>query len=345
MRQRRLKAAPEVALAYYHCISRVVDRAFKLRDPEVKTRFFQLMRQYERFCGVRVVTYCLMDNHFHILVEVPRKPDVLPSDEELLELLIGIIPKLKQIEVRQSLALHRASGDDKAAAVLRDDYFRQMWDISSFMKLLKQRFSKWYNKAHSRKGTLWEERFRSVLVEGAGESLAMMAGYIDLNPVRAGMVSDPKDYRWSGYGEAVAGKTLARQGLAVAVRYLKGEKGIGSTMLSVYRCWLYGVGEETGKREDGAPMRRGFNREQIAKVLTNNGVLSRWELLRCRVRYFTDGAVIGSKTFVNAVFSANRGRFGETRKDGARRMHGIESDSLYSLRSLRIEPITVSGDG
>jgi putative transposase len=44
-----------------------------------------------------------------------------------------------------------------------------------------------------------------VLVEGAGYALTTMAAYIDLNLVRAGIVGDPKDYRWCGYGAAVAG--------------------------------------------------------------------------------------------------------------------------------------------
>jgi hypothetical protein len=52
-------------------------------------------------------------------------------------------------------------------------------------------------------GTLWEGRFKSVLVEGTGQTLSTMAAYIDLNPVRAGIVKDPADYRWSGYAEAV----------------------------------------------------------------------------------------------------------------------------------------------
>ena len=56
------------------------------------------------------------------------------------------------------------------------------------MKLLKQRFTQWFNRQRGRKGTLWEERFKSVLVEGTGEVLATMAAYIDLNPVRAGIV-------------------------------------------------------------------------------------------------------------------------------------------------------------
>jgi hypothetical protein len=73
------------------------------------------------------------------------------------------------------------------------------------MKLVKQRFTQWYNRKHGRKGTLWEERYRSVLVDSAGEALATMAAYIDLNPVRAGLVDDPKDYPWCGYGEATEG--------------------------------------------------------------------------------------------------------------------------------------------
>ena len=88
-----------------------------------------------------------------------------------------------------------------------------MGDVSNFMKLLKQRFAIWFNKAHRRFGTLFAERFKSVLVECSGNALRTMAFYIDLNPVRAGLVADPKDYRFCGYGEAVAGNAAARAGL------------------------------------------------------------------------------------------------------------------------------------
>ena len=72
------------------------------------------------------------------------------------------------------------------------------------MKTVKQRFSIWFSKSHQRYGTLWADRFKSVLVEGSGNPLQTMAAYIDLNPVRAGIVDDPKDYRFCGYAEAVA---------------------------------------------------------------------------------------------------------------------------------------------
>lgn len=78
----------------------------------------------------------------------------------------------------------------------------------------------WFNRNNQRRGTLWEERFKSVIIE-SGVASRMMATYIDLNPVRAGMVKDPAEYRWSGYCETVrGGKTgngkMAREGLVRA---------------------------------------------------------------------------------------------------------------------------------
>ncbi len=56
------------------------------------------------------------------------------------------------------------------------------------MKELKQRFSRWYNRQTGRFGTLWAERFKSVLVEDHPANVETLAAYIDLNPVRAGLV-------------------------------------------------------------------------------------------------------------------------------------------------------------
>ena len=60
--------------ALYHCISRVVDKQ-KILGTEEKEKFVQYMREYEAFCQVRILTYCVMSNHFHILVEVPEPPE------------------------------------------------------------------------------------------------------------------------------------------------------------------------------------------------------------------------------------------------------------------------------
>ena len=72
------------------------------------------------------------------------------------------------------------------------------------MKGLLIRFTRWFNGKHTRKGTLWEERFKSVIVQ-SGDAARTMAAYIDLNLVRLGMVADPAGYCWGSYGEAIGG--------------------------------------------------------------------------------------------------------------------------------------------
>jgi REP element-mobilizing transposase RayT len=69
---------------FYHCVSRVVDRRFVLGAAE-KEKFRALMRIHEVFSGCRVVSYCLMDNHFHILFELRPVPEAGICDGELLK--------------------------------------------------------------------------------------------------------------------------------------------------------------------------------------------------------------------------------------------------------------------
>jgi putative transposase len=200
--------------AIYHVISRVVGREFVLGDAE-REQFVAYMRVYERFCGLRVLTFCVMSNHFHILLEVPSPPEERGadwSDERLLDHLSELYSKAQMGKLRWELEHYRKQKNTEAAEAFRERYFRRMWDLSQFMKPLKQRFTSWFNRKHSRKGTLWEERFKSILVED-GHAARTMAAYIDLNPVRAEMVADPKDYRWCSYAEAVAGKKRSREGL------------------------------------------------------------------------------------------------------------------------------------
>jgi hypothetical protein len=59
------------------------------------------------------------------------------------------------------------------------------------------------------------------------------------------------------------------------------------------------------------------------------------------VRYFTDGAAIGSRRFVEEVFEQRREWFGSKRRDGARRVGGL-GEALYCMRALRVDPVGVS---
>ena len=338
MRRSRLRVAEEQAQGYYHCLSRVVDRRFIFQEAE-KDHFVALMRECEAFCEVRVLTFCVLSNHFHILVEVPRPPQQRPSAEEVLAKLRRLSGHQDVGAVAQRFSFYRDARDPEAFQAYLATFHARMWDLSAFMKLLKQRFSQWYNRRAQRKGTLWEERFKSVLVEGTGPALSTLAAYIDLNPVRAGLVRDPKDYRWSGYGEAVAGQRRAKEGVQKLVTALQvGREEPLNTSLETYRMQLYSEGTELNEAvgEDGRPVRGALKHEEVLLVLAAKGRLPLGQYLRCRVRYFCDGAVFGSREYVEEVFRTFRDRFGAKRKEGARRMRGLAEAELFTLRDLRV---------
>jgi REP element-mobilizing transposase RayT len=346
----------------------VVDRRFAFA-PEDKEQFRIYMRMIEQFTGCRVLSYCLMCNHFHILLEVTPRPKEPLSDAELLKRLSGLYSAAEVAVVAKELAAAHAdlasgrikAGEDYVQRI-HQRYTHRMHDLSEFMKTLLQRFTRWHNTRTKRKGNLWEENFKSVVVED-GEAARTMAAYIDLNPVRAGMVEDPADYHWSSYGEAVGGGVKgngkrAREGL---VRAWMAHKGWGpdargwdgkEKIHAAYRSLLLAAGEEraewieTGEGEAAKQVkkvkRKGMDPEKARaerEQLEAERRVALAKRLRWRLRYFSDGAVIGSREFVDSVFEACRDRFGPKRQSGARRMRGdaaalTRGAGLFSLRDL-----------
>jgi putative transposase len=294
-----------------------------------------------------------MSNHFHILLEVPPMGDSGLSDQELLKRLSAIYSEAFVAGLVKELADVRTAdyveegGVEVALAAIHKRFTYRMQDLGEFMKGLLQRFTQWFNRAHSRTGRLWEDRFKSLIVED-GVAAKTISAYIDLNPVRAGMVKEPADYRWSSYGEAICGgaKGNGKTARAGLVRALRAHEGIGADA----ELWASGVSRQyrkllmagaVGKTSESVgrdgkmvnkTLRKGTTREQA------DGEIPFGRMLRFRIRYFTDGAVIGSKDFVNEAFVSARERFGPKRKDGARKLRGeasIAAGLLWSLRDLK----------
>lgn len=350
--RRRLVGKGPLESYCYHAMSRTCGGEVLFDDVEKEALKRVLWRMAE-FCGVRLVTYCVMGNHFHALVEVPRRDLWLerfagPQGEtRLLQHLRVLYSKAHVDMLRTELAELRKIGQHAVAQTRLDALKRRFCDLSLYVKEVKERFSRWFNKRRGRRGTLWMDRFKSVLVEssrsgksaseGEGDALRTMAAYIDLNPVRAGLVKDPKDYRWCGYGEAAAGSRRAQRGLCRAVaRPVDGWHTAQAAQ--AYRRVLFADGTEVKDARKTKIVRPGVTAEAARQVLAEGGTLSTARLVRLRVRYFTDGLVLGSKAFVETVFADNREKFGPKRKDGARRIG--ESDSpLYSMRRLRLRAL------
>ena len=309
----------------YHCMTRAVngERLFHDREKEILRK---IIWQVADFSGVDVLPYCVLSNHFHVLIRVMG--DQVVSDAELMRRFRVLCPKPTKYQTESAKVMESqlCAGGVEANAIRRK-LLARMSDVSEFMKAVKQRFSVWYNRSHQRYGTLWAERFKSVLVEGKGNPLQTMAAYIDLNPVRAGLVADPKDYRFCGYAEAVAGVPEAKRGM-IHVWSDHGVKRVDSA-LRAHRMLIF------GKHASGTGL-SGMTRERALKILDHeDGHLPKTVILRCRVRYFTEGAILGSADFVRgftAAWQRDRGRKYAPKVSG---MRGSNWGDLAVIQGLR----------
>lgn len=283
------------------------------------------------------------------------------SDEALVERL-GMIYSRDFVALTQrqltNLAQSTTEKGRQAYVELREKFTVRMWDLGRFMKMVKQQFTNWYNGRNGRRGTLWEARYKSVLVED-GEAARVMAAYIDLNPVRAGMVKEPSRYRYCSYAEAVAGGArgaLARRGLARVLEerenqgdsdsaydgwngYATPERYDWRSIAGRYRLILFEDGEEVVKSDGRVSkvVRKGMSHEAVEAEKEREGRLSRAEVLRCKTRYFIDGGVIGGKEFVGRVVRSLKGNYlSEDRKSEGSKMPRHKG-SLWSMRRLSSE--------
>lgn len=340
----------------YHIISRTAGQEFLL-GPSQREVFGKMLEKAARFCGVEVLTWCCLSNHFHLLVRLAEdrsetlRTRLRSSDEAFLKHLSILYKSVELRDIAAELKQLRDHGQDDAANVIVDRYLCRIGDLSVFVKELKQRFSIWYNHHHQRSGTLWDARYRSVLVESSPTALRTVAAYIDLNPIRAGMVTDPKDYRWCGYGRAMGGARRAQKGLQALLAEPdssvndNGNESHPSNATSItprswtsdaedYRLLLFGKAVQLidGDRD---PKRTGVRPEQVADVLASGGKLPPHTLFLTKVRHLSAGTALGSAVFLQNLVTNRPDQVSANRQTGARPIRKLQVDDFFSLRDLR----------
>jgi REP element-mobilizing transposase RayT len=290
----RLKMEGEPAV--YHVISRTTLEGFVLGDVE-KDHLLGVIKRMSVFYFGEVLGFCIMGNHFHLVVRM--HPESNYSKEEVRE------------------RYDRRYGEERAAALDNGqmrELRKKMADLSEYIKEIKQNFSRYYNKLHRKKGYFWSERFKSVIVEN-GETLINCLAYIELNPIRAGLVKRPEDYRWCSLGYHVQTRNNGRfLSLDFGLREFGVKSGKGR--LRVFRRFVY----EKGGLE-------GFERER--KRDFEVGKVDRFLL---RTRYFTDSGIIGSKAYVSNLYLAFKDHYAAKREKIPKQIKGLEG--VYSLKRL-----------
>lgn len=322
---RRVKSLSGRSSTCFHLMSRLCEGVPFFDDTE-KEAMVLVLRRLAKFCGLRLLTHCVMGNHFHALVRVPDRATWLlrfegpQGDARLLEHLRILYSKGFVALLSAQWARWRQDGRLDLLEASRSSFIRRFCDISTFGQEVKSRFARWYNHRHERRGALWMGRFKSVLVEGLQstppgvrpdtDALKVMAAYIDLNPVRAGLVDDPGAYRWTGWTAAGAGDKEALEGLCEVLGCSASDWH--SHGRRAYRNLLAGLTRPPDDAKEGP-----------------GGSLT--------VRAFTRGVAVGSTAFVEEVFDQWRDQFSARRTRAARPVltHSPQNPWASRLRALR----------
>jgi REP element-mobilizing transposase RayT len=291
--------------AVYHVMSRTALDGFPLGDVE-RDYLANMIKKLSRLYFVEIMGFCIMGNHFHLLVKM--FPDSSFSDEEIKKRFEDFY------------------GEEKKFSKDHLPLFRQKWSsLSEFMKEIKQRFSRYYNKKNGRKGFFWGDRFKSVVVEN-GETLVNCLAYIDLNPVRAGIVERPEDYRWNSLGYHVQTGNLDGF-LSLDFGLIQFGNMDDAARLREYRRFVYETGAIDTDR--GAPIKQSVLESEKKKGFK----ITRADRFRHRSRYFSDSCFIGSKEFVQQTYHRYKKHFPSKKDRKPNPITGMEG--LFSFRRLQ----------
>ena len=211
-------------------MSRIAHRVFFMTD-EVRNDFMEMIRRAADFCGIKLVAWCIMANHFHILAYLPEPEDI--NEAEILR-RFGVLKGAHRLNLlTKELSAKRLANDDGEAVVQQMllEIKSSMYDIGNFVKIIKQWLTQEYNRRYSHVGTLWEGVYKDVPVKASASELGKRAGYIHLNPIRAGITPGFSDYPWSSYAALCRGDGLALAGM----RHIYGEEATREETIEAHR--------------------------------------------------------------------------------------------------------------
>lgn len=230
---------------WYHVTSRVAGALdwYPLQEPEVAEAFLRILFHYLSVYFCEMANYVVLGTHFHLI------------------LLFRVFRKLSQRELeRRAAKLHSKKADRPKTKRQWRRLNERLFSLSDLMADVKREMARWFNKRYGRRGPLFAERFSSTVLGDLQAVLDCML-YVDLNPLRAGLVERPEEWKWGALSQRVEGK---QKGLISLSKIMLG----GGDLCNEYWTRLYwrgGIDEKgTGRVIDpevvASEIRRGFRR-------------------------------------------------------------------------------------
>ncbi len=298
--------------AWYHLCSRIAAHkgVYPLSEAVPTRRLIQTIEHFSAVYFCEVAAYCIVGNHYHLVVKFDRLREV--TREELRTRTRLMYPsRAFQAEIELW------SEEDW------EHYRQRLFDVSEYMRNIQAGFARWYNRNYQRRGRFWADRFKSVYLADKQAVLDCML-YVELNPVRAGLVERPEEWK----GSSLAVRELGKDGwLTPLKRFL--DQPTKKEALVEFRERLYYRGNVPTKDGQKAISEKVVDQE-IARGFATRG------LYRKRLGYFVDGLAIGTESFIQEQLARLReeGRY-LRRKHPISQLGGIHL-SLREQRSTAV---------
>jgi len=263
----------------YHIMARTAQQEKLLEDPTIKEWMYKYIAWLGSIYYVTLHSIAILDNHYHIVLSMRQQE----RDDKDLETRWNRAESVKR----------RVKPWEESRA---EEWHRRLGDLSSFAKELNQMTATYVNHRNKKKGHLWGERFKSVLVEDGLGLLATML-YVELNPVRAGLCKSPREYRWCSTGRFHYGGASAA---GVTVPKVQGFNLSGESQrqrafdLYLQHLVLQKMGKESNYPHEIA---------ELEKMVASYGVKDIGALVLRRTHWLTASLILGSKAFCKDIIT------------------------------------------
>jgi REP element-mobilizing transposase RayT len=300
--------------AWYHLYSRIAGLRghYPLSEAAITRKLIDTIEHFTSIYFCEVAAFTVLGNHYHL---VARFEAPWPVEEDELRARARLMYPSKTSQ-RQIDEWSRKDWD----------HFRQrLFDVSELMRNIQSAFARWYNRNNNRRGRFWADRFKSVYLENEAAVLDCML-YVELNPVRAGLVERPEDWRGSSIFLRDIGKADWLMPLSEILAQPCEEKA-----LIEFRERLYHRGSVPTKQGQ-ASISQAVLDQEAARGFANRGVY------RKRLAYFVDGLAVGTEQFLRDQITRMRenGQY-LRRRNPIPQLGGVHL-SLREQRSTSIVP-------
>jgi REP element-mobilizing transposase RayT len=232
----------------------------------------EIIEHFSRIYFCEVAAFSVMGNHYHLVMRFEAEREV--SREVLRDRSRLMYPsKASQAQI------------DGWSDEQWEHYRLRLFDVSEFMRNTQSAFARWYNRSYQRRGRFWADRFKSVYLETEAAVLDCML-YVELNPVRAGLVERPEEWQGSSIHLREIGKDEWLMPLGDLL-----DQPDSNRALVEFRERLYYRGNVPTKPGQAAISQEVLEQE-IARGFETRGVY------RKRLGYFVDGLAIGTEQFL-----------------------------------------------